>query len=298
VDGVRLSPDIRGAFGKLVKKGLAVSCIAELFDTTRQTVHRWLKRAKHVGREYFKDKTRKPRESKVTAEVELSILKLRTTFKWGTARIQQGLYNLPGFIKNSLRCVQKIKLSRETINNVLARNNQNGYVREFKRWKFFRAKASDALWQIDFKGPFSVQGKKYWFLVCIDDYSRFIVCAEQFDHELTTAETVAVLEKQKRFPKAVLSDRGSQFKEQWKRWCREHHVEAHFAHPSYPQDKGKVERCIQNLNREFVNHLRRFPEWLKGRLQDYKEWFNHSRFHRGVKAFPIDLYECNVRNLT
>jgi len=291
VDGVRLSPDIRGTFNKLVKKGLAVTCIAELFDTTRQTVHRWLKRAKHVGREYFKDKPRKPKHAKVTTEVELSILKLRTTFKWGTARIQQGLYCLPGFILDSVRCVQGVKLSRETINNVLSRNNQNGYQHEFKRWKFFRAKAPDELWQIDFKGPFSVQGKKYWFLVCIDDFSRFIVCAQQFDHELTTAQTVAVLEKQKRLPKAILSDHGSQFKEQWKNWCSEHHIEAHFAHPSYPQDKGKVERCIQNLNREFVNHLRKFPEWLKGKIDEYREWFNHSRFHRGVKALPATLYE-------
>jgi len=288
---VRLSPDIKGTFGKFVKKGLAVTRIAELFDTTRQTVHRWLNRAKHVGREYFKDKPRKPKHAKVTTEVELSILKLRTTFKWGTARIQQGLYNLPAFIRDSVRCIQGVRLSRETINNVLARNNQNGYMHEFKRWKFFRAKGPDELWQIDFKGPFSVGGKKYWFLVCIDDYSRFIVCAQQFDHELTTAQTTAVLEKQKRLPKAILSDHGSQFKEQWKNWCKEHGVEAHFAHPSYPQDKGKVERCIQNLNREFVNHLRKFPQWLKGRLREYKEWFNHSRFHRGVKAFPADLYK-------
>jgi transposase InsO family protein len=295
---VRLSPDIRGAFYKLVKKGLAVTRIAQLFDTTRQTVHRWVSRAKHVGREHYKDKTRKPKQSKVTEEVELSILKLRTTLKWGTARIQQGLDNLPDFIIKSVRCVQRVKLSRETINNVLSRNNQNGYLREFRRWNFFRAKEPDELWQIDFKGPFSVQGKKWWFLVCIDDYSRFIVAAEQFDHELTTAETVSILEKQKRLPKAVLSDHGSQFKEQWKSWCKARGVEAHFAHPSYPQDKGKVERCIQNLNREFVNHLRRFPEWLKGRLGEYKDWFNHSRFHRGVKAFPATLYECNVRKLT
>lgn len=66
VDGVRLPPDIRGTFGKLFKKGLSVTCIVELFDTTRQTVHRWLRRAKHVGREYFKDKPRKPKESKVS----------------------------------------------------------------------------------------------------------------------------------------------------------------------------------------------------------------------------------------
>jgi transposase InsO family protein len=269
-----------------------------MFNTTRQTVYRWLGRGKHRGSETFKDKPRQPKESKVTIEVELSILKLRTTFKWGTARIQQGLYNLPGFMNESVHCIQGVVLSRETINNVLARNNQNGYQREFKRWNFFRAKAPDELWQIDFKGPFSVQGKKYWFLVCIDDYSRFIVCAEQFDHELTTAETVAVLEKQKRLPKAILSDHGSQFKEQWKDWCREHVIEAQFAHPSYPQDKGKVERCIQNLNREFINPLRKFPGWLKGQICEYRDWFNHSRFHRGVKAFPADLYECNVGKLT
>jgi hypothetical protein len=294
---VRLSPDIRGAFRKLAND-LTVTGIARMFKTTRETVYRWLGRGRHPGKETFKDKPRRPRESKVTAEVELSILKLRTTFKWGTARLQQGLYNLPSFILESVNCVQGVKLSRQTINSVLARNNQNGYQHEFKRWKFFRAKAPDELWQIDFKGSFSVQGKKWWFLVCIDDYSRFIIAAEQFDHELTTTEVTAVLEKQQRLPKAILSDHGSQFKEQWKDWCSRYGIEAHFAHPSYPEDKGKVERCIQNLNREFINPLRKFPGWLKGKIGIYRDWFNHSRFHRGVKAYPADLYECNVGKLT
>ena len=297
-DGVRLSPDIRGAFRKLAKTNLTVTSIAQMFNTTRQTVYTWLKRGKHRGTEAFKDKPRQPKVSKITLEVELSILKLRTTFKWGTARIQQGIYNLPSFMLESVNCIQGVKLSRETINNVLARNNQNGYQHDFKRWKFFRAKEPDELWQIDFKDPFIVQGKKYWFLVCIDDYSRFIIAADQFDHELTTAETVAVLERQGRLPKAILSDHGSQFKEQWKDWCREHGVEAHFAHPSYPQDKGKVERCIQNLNREFINQLRKIPQWLKGQIGDYRDWFNHSRFHRGINAYPADLYECKVGKLT
>jgi len=253
---VRLDASIRGLFGKLVNKGLTVTRISELFDTSRQTVHRWLKRAKHVGREYFKDKPREPKPGKITDEVELSILALRNTFKWGTARIQQGLLRLPGFVLEAVRCIQGIRLSRESINNVLARHGINGYPREYKRWRFFRAKEPDELWQIDFKGPFTVQGKRYWFLVCIDDYSRFLVLAEQFGHEPRTGEVTALLERQMRHPKAILSDHGSQFRETWRRWCRENGVEAHYAHPSYPQDKGKVERCIQNLNREFVNHLR------------------------------------------
>jgi hypothetical protein len=44
--------------------------------------------------------------------------------------------------------------------------------------------------------------------------------------------------------------------------------------------------------------LGKFPERLKGTLGEYKEWFNHSRFHRGIKAHPADLYKCNVRKLT
>jgi hypothetical protein len=240
VNGVRLSPDIRGTFRKLVKRGMAIKDIAYYFETTRQTVHRWLRRGRHKGAESFQDKPGQPRESKITEEVELSILKLRTTFKWGTARIQQGINNLPDFIKKSVNCVQGVKLSRETINNVLSRNNQNGYLREFKRWNFFRAEEPDELWQIDFRGPFSVQGKKWWFLVCIDDFSRFIIAAEQFHHELTTAETVAVLEKQKKLPKAILTDHGQQFKENWKSWCSEHRIEAHFAHPSYPQGRERL----------------------------------------------------------
>lgn len=295
---MRLAPSIRGLFGKLVKKGLTVTQIAELFDTTRQTVHRWLKRSRHVGREYYKDRPREPKPGKVTCEVELSILALRNTFKWGTARIQQGLLRLPAFILEAVRCVQGIRLSRESINNVLTRHSLNGYPRNYKRWRFFRAREPDELWQIDFKGPFTVRGRRYWFLVCVDDYSRFLVLARQFDHDPTTREVTDLLERRRRLPRAILSDRGKQFREDWERWCRLQGIEAHHAHPSYPQDKGKVERCIQSLNREFVYHLREFPGWLDGRLREYREWFNRSRYHRGVKAFPAELYECNVRKLT
>jgi hypothetical protein len=56
-----------------------------------------------MGREYFKDQTRETKTSKVTDEVELSILALRNTFKWGTVRIQQGLRGLPGFITEAVR---------------------------------------------------------------------------------------------------------------------------------------------------------------------------------------------------
>ena len=278
----RLSPDIRALCIKLVRKGLKISRVASILDISRQTVYTWLKRASHRGRESFRDKPRKPKQGKVTVEVEISILALRNTFNWGTGRIQQGLYSLPKYMKDVLPfVVQGINLSRQAI---------NGYPRKHNSWKFFRAKKPDELWQIDIKGPFTVHGRKYWFLVCMDDYSRFLLLTEQFDHCPKTREITALLEKMDRRPESILSDNGSQFQEEWKRWLRRNGIKPLFAHPYYPQDKGKVERAIRNLNQEFVYHLRRFPEWLNGKIDEFREWYNNSRFHHGIKDIPARLY--------
>ena len=155
----RLSPAERSLFGRFLEKSLPKTKIANLFDATRQTADRWIKRSKHVGREYCKDKPRKSKESKIT--VEVSVLALRS-LGWGTARIQQGLCILPDFMKNSVgHIVQGAKLSRQSINNILTKHGVNGYRREQRAWKFFRAKEPNELWQIDLKGPFTVRGKKY-----------------------------------------------------------------------------------------------------------------------------------------
>jgi len=224
---------------------------------------------------------------------------LRTTFRWGTARIQQGLLALPQFMRDALpNVVQGVHLSRVAINAVLRKHGANGYSREQKAWKFFRASRPDELWQLDLKGPYTVQGVRYWFLVCIDDYSRFLLLFEQFDHVPSTREIAGLLERLGRRPAGILTDNGGQFQEQWKGWCREQAVKALFAHPYYPQDKGKVERCIRNVSQEFIYLLRRFPGWVGGKLLEYQKWFNNQRYHRGIHGYPGEVYRCNVGNCT
>jgi len=295
---MRFTPDVRKLMRDLVLKGRSKAAIARFLGTARSTVYRWFKRPQHAGREYYNDRSRKPKESKVTVDVEVSILALRNTFSWGTARIQQGLYALPGYMIKAVNCVQGVRLSRKTINDVLKKHGINGFRREQKAWKFFRAKEPDELWQIDLKGPYTVQGRKYWFLVCIDDYSRYLLLADQLDHCPSTKEITARLETLARRPKGILTDNGGQFKEQWKGWCTSRGIIPHFAHPYYPQDKGKVERAIRNVSEEFAYQLRRFTGWLDGKMEEYLTWFNKSRFHRGIKGYPAGLYECNVGKLT
>ena len=62
---MRFSPDIRAFFRKLWKDGKSVTEIADFFGTSRRTVYRWINRAKHAGREYYRDKPREPKEGKI-----------------------------------------------------------------------------------------------------------------------------------------------------------------------------------------------------------------------------------------
>jgi len=170
---------------------------------------------------------------------------------------------------------------------VLKKHNLNGYKRKTKSWKFFRAKKSNELWQLDIKGPFTVQGKKYWCIICIDDYSRYVLLAEQLDHCPKTEEICTLLEPliQRYKPKSILTD-NNPFKE----GCRNNGIKPLHAHPYYPQDKGKVERTIRNFVEEFILLIRKFPEWLMGKIKEFQEWFNKERFHQGIKAIPYQLF--------
>ena len=198
--------------------------------------------------------------------------------------------NLPEFMLNEMEVrVQGFKLSRTSINNVLKKHKVNGYRSDDKAWKFFRAKYANELWQVDLK-EFKFEGKKYHIFVVIDDYSRFIVLLYLFDHCPATHELTSALQKVGVKPENILSDNGSQFRDMWNEWCESKKIMPLFAHPYYPQDKGKVERTIRNLAEEFVNLLSNFKHWIHGKLEEWRIWFNEKRFHRGIKDCPSNLY--------
>ena len=281
---MRLIPEERKLMTKSINNGNSINVVAKVFGVSRTTAWYWKDETTN-----FEDLPRNNR-SKITVEVEIAILFLRLTFEWGTARIQQGLMNLPDFqLKEMEVYIQNFHLSRTSINNILKKHKINGYQNKAKKWKFFRAKYANELWQVDLK-EFKFEGKKYYIFVVIDDYSRFILCLKLFDHCPTTNELTSALQKLGIKPENILSDNGGQFREQWKSWCVQNKINPLFAHPYYPQDKGKVERTIRNLAEEFVNLLSKFKHWINGKLEEWRVWFNDKRFHRGIKDYPSNLY--------
>lgn len=287
---MRLTVELRHLAGDAVARGFNKSIVARFLNTTWNTVDKWSKRRKHL-----KDRPRN-KKRKVTDEIKLFIIAVRNTFKWGSGRIRNALMQeLPPFMEEKLKELgverpEKIKLSRSKINDVLKEFGLNGYKKKYDVWKFFRAKKPLELFQLDLKGPYTLQGKKYWWLVCIDDFSRVVICAEMFDHCPTHKEIWDALlpNMQDRMPEAILTD-NNPFKQRWDQLCEGHGIKSLHIHPYWPKDNGKVERMIRTLCEEFIYHLRQFPEWI-GKLQEYIQWYNNKRYHYGINAIPIEEF--------
>lgn len=91
--------------------------------------------------------------SKVTGEIENAIIVLRDSFNWGTHRISLNLRCPPGYIHNLLTTItgrdwQIVKLSRQTVYDILKKHRRNGspYKRNKKDWKYFCARKPNGLW--------------------------------------------------------------------------------------------------------------------------------------------------------
>ena len=102
------------------------------------------------------------------------------------------------------------------------------------------------------------------------------------------------MEKLKIKPQKILSDNGGQFREQWKSWCKKQNIDAVFAHPYYPQDKGRVERTNRNIAEELVNIIEIFKKMLSGdEITTWTRRFNEKKFNNGIKDCPANLYVKN-----
>src|SRR3989338_1729574 len=284
----RLTPNERVLVSRFKRYGISIKIIIDTFGISRVTVLYWsiqdLRTRFNIKRNY---------ESKITIEAEITILFLRS-LGYGCARIKQRLFSAPEIeIKQTEVYVQGLEVSRQTVYNVLKKHKLNGYhnKRNQKAWKFFRAKYPNELWQLDMK-EFKFEGIKYYFVVCIDDYSRYLLCLQLFDNAPSITEicqTIANLVNKYR-PKKILTD-NNPFKDSWKEWCKNNNIEAIFAHPYYPQDKGKIERANRNIAEELINIITIFHKLLNGQeILSWIKWFNEKRFHRGVKAYPAEIY--------
>lgn len=282
------------------RRGEKVKDMARMFGVSRWMVWKWWKRTRRRGGISYKSLSRRPHTvyKRVDRQIENQIIAMRTSFKWGTCRIRQYLISAPSYIREFIRKVtgkryKRALLSRQTINKILGKHRMNGSpYRTVKKWKFFRAKSPNDMWQIDLKGPCLIGSKRAYLLVVIDDHSRYLILVEILEG-IKTGNVTSVLERllhrRKRFPKIILSDNGSQFRDEFEKWCKGKGIELERTPPYYPQSKGKVERSIRNINEEFLR-LNPYIGDVGAALKEFVRWHNNNRFQTGINVIPANIY--------
>lgn len=134
--------------------------------------------------------------------------------------------------------------------------------------------------------------------VVIDHFSRRVVGTACWKTEPSAAEVIAMLETtvlaSGRTPKHLVSDQGSQFREEYRTWCNERGVRPRFGAVGRHGSIALVERFIRSLKAEGLRSLIAIPLCTVAMAEDlaiFVEWYDEHRPHRGLGgATPNEIY--------
>jgi len=281
------------------------SGLCEEFGVSRSTGYRWLNRYRECGSIFeVKELSRKPHSSptKTSTEYEERIKALRLGHGWGAKKLQV------------LLAQEGIDLPVVTINRILKRQGLIGSeachrsaLRRFER------ACPNELWQMDFKGDYTLRSGRCYPLSILDDHSRFVVGLYALGDQKGESVNSCLVDTFERYglPEAMLMDHGTPW---WSNtngygltWLAvsliKQGIRLYKSGFRHPQTQGKVERFHRTL-KDSIRHVGRvsncgnpktIPEWEKA-LERFCEEYNYKRPHEALDMkVPANRYKSSSR---
>lgn len=217
------------------------------------------------------------------------VIDLRKRTDYGSEKVHYTLKK-EGF-SVSQRQIQKILDKYGLTDPCPKRRGQRKYVRY--QWPI-----SNYMWHCDWS-----QYKEKWYIAFIDDRSRKIMAAGEFDN--ATEDKVIYLLYQAILrnevcPVVVLSDKGTQFYNSkrnrkgvltpslFEQELNELGIELWTSRRNHPQTNGKMEKWFDTMKKRKKKH----PEES---LQDFIIWYNDERIHHALDyKTPEEVYRENL----
>ena len=267
----------------------SATSIARIQKISRQMVYKLATKYKKKGKATYKvKKASRPRYS-LNKNFVKKVVELRKTTDYGSEKLHFVL-NRAGF-KVSQHIVQRVLDDVKLTDPCPKRRGKRSYVRY--QWPI-----SNFMWHCDWS-----QYKGKWYLTYIDDRSRKIMAAGEFDN--ANEENVIFLLHQAILinqvsPYIILSDKGTQFYNSKKNKKGERTlslfeqeldelgIKFWTARRNHPQTNGKQERWFGSMKSRFKKH----PDES---LQDFVRWYNEERIHHALNyETPNEVYWENL----
>jgi putative transposase len=258
-----------------------ISQIARNREVPRRTIYVFLERYKQGGLEALEPKKRGRQKDLVNSSFEQQVIarwhdQPRGVHKLWLDFAMEGYSVSERKIQEVLRC-NSLKMNKRSRPTQI----------KFTKYEW---PEPNMLWHVDWTDcPFT--GKK--LIAFIDDYSRFLVHAEYFEHATTENTLLAFFNAVAKYgnPQAVLSDQGTQFtpargeKGPFTLWCESQGIKHILGRIHHPQTNGKIERWFGTYKIEYQPQ-----RWT---LDEYVHVYNYKRRHQGIGyIMPYQRYTC------
>lgn len=267
----------------------SVTEAARRFACSRTTVYKLLARHRQGGLFALANRPRGPREP-ISEEVVELIVALKTSAPHrASTKVQQWLSERYG-----------ITLSRQSIWRVLSARGLARIQDPTPLVRFARPQPNQ-LWQLDLKEDVVFPFGKAHLLVALDDASRYCLGGQWIrdKKEATILGALAQLLERAGLPDAILTDRASVFYGPATRTrglttyqlaMEALGVKPHFAKPYKPRTKGKCEKFIGFLERDFIwevqDRVQSLLELQTAWEQWCYHWYDQRRPHASLGHLP------------
>ncbi len=296
--------DQREEFARLaLQPGTNMRELCRRFGISRSNGYKWLDRFLAGGRDGLADRSRRPHRSpaRTAGAVEAEVLRIRegSNNAWGGRKIAKVLGRDGAMVVPSASTITEI-LRRHGKLDQRASEHPGPYQR------FERAQPNE-LWQMDFKGDFTIGRGSCHPLTVLDDHSRYSLglqaCADQQDQ--TTRERLIAVFRRYGLPDAMLMDNGSPWGDSgggsytgFSVWLMRLGVRVAHGRPYHPQTQGKDERFHRTLKAEVL--AGRYFADLNECQRAFDRWrhvYNHERPHQAIDmATPGERYRASSRS--
>ena len=265
---------------------------AAALGSSSRAIRRYLRAFLDRGPEGLKDH-RHSNNQKITPKDEREIVRVKREGPWRSARKVGEILNLK---------VHPVTIWRVLVKHGVAHLNYEG-IKPIKR---FVAKAPNDLWQADIMGKVKFPKLGVMYLIAtIDDHSRFILSGKWFRKQ-TRINVFRVWYHalcHYGLPKAMLQDRGSQYKAHRGQADYQYYAELlgiKLIFANKARSKGKIERFWRFVQRDFVRENLEVAsvEELNRRFFAWQKWFNN-RFPSNALGMnnrtPSEVYHPSKR---
>ena len=269
-----------------------ISELCRRFGISRKTGYKWLKRYQAEGESGLADRSRRPHHSprRSSTEVEAAVVSVRETYPaWGGRKIKAYLERKGQPQVPSASTVTAILRRKEQIDEEEAQKH-----RAFER---FEMEQPNELWQMDFKGYFSLEEGGYCHpLTVLDDHSRFLVGLKACPNETRTTvqEQLTGIFRCYGLPDRMLMDNGSPWGDDRESrhtvltaWLIRLGIDISHGRPYHPQTQGKDERLHRTLQEELLSRhtLNNLPH-CQLHFDQWRDIYNFERPHEALDLQP------------